>query len=103
MSEVSHVTATALGMPVPTMPPRPLVRRRGVITSDRIMVGLARIGAVSLITMLVLLLAVLIYAALPSIQTFGWRFLFTSQWRPNELTVPARMWPVRSSSRAGKP
>ncbi len=39
--------------------------------------------------MLGLLLAVLVYAAWPSIQTFGWRFLVTSQWRPNELNVPA--------------
>ena len=31
----------------------------------------------------------LTYAAWPSIHTFGWQFLVTSQWRPNELTVPA--------------
>jgi phosphate transport system permease protein len=40
--------------------------------------------------MLAILLAVLIYAAWLSIHTFGWHFLATSQWRPNELSAPAR-------------
>ncbi len=52
--------------------------------------GCSRLGAVSIIVMLVVLLSVLSYAAWPSIETFGWSFLFTSQWRPNELNVPAR-------------
>ena len=39
--------------------------------------------------MLVVLLSVLTYAAWPSIRTFGLGFLYTSQWRPNELSVPA--------------
>ena len=40
--------------------------------------------------MLLVLLAVLTFAAWPSIKTFGWTFLVTSQWRPNELNAPAR-------------
>jgi phosphate transport system permease protein len=51
--------------------------------------GFSRLGALSIITMLVVLLAALIYAAWPSVEAFGWRFLVTSQWRPNELNVPA--------------
>ncbi|HEX5470399.1 MAG TPA: phosphate ABC transporter permease subunit PstC [Lacipirellulaceae bacterium] len=90
MSELSHEAAAALGMPSPNAPARPLVRHRTRISADWIMAGLSRLGAISLITMLVLLLVVLVYSALPSIRTFGWQFLFTSQWRPNELSVPAR-------------
>jgi ABC-type phosphate transport system permease subunit len=54
------------------------------------MVGLARVGAIGLVSMLAILLAVLIYAAWLSIHTFGWHFLATSQWRPNEWNVPVR-------------
>jgi phosphate transport system permease protein len=61
-----------------------------LITSDRVMLGLARFGASGLVVMLVMLLVVLIYAAWLSIYTFGWSFLVTSQWRPNELVVPVR-------------
>src|SRR5262249_10594811 len=39
--------------------------------------------------MSVALLCVLAYGGWPSMKTFGWKFLFTSQWRPNELTAPA--------------
>jgi phosphate transport system permease protein len=77
-------------MPTTSAPERSLVRKSRFITSDRVMVGLARFGAVGLISMVVLLLAVLVYAAWLSIHTFGWHFLTTSQWRPNELTAAAR-------------
>ena len=76
---------------MPGVPIRSLIRRRRLITGDRVMVGLARLGAVCLIVMLVVLLTVLSYTAWPSIKTFGWHFLFTSQWRPNELSVPRTM------------
>src|SRR3954468_14579066 len=87
-SQAGHVGATGLGAPAPAAPTRSLERRRAVFTGDRVMIGLARLGAVALLMMLVLLLAVLIYAAWPSIRTFGLQFLYTSQWRPNE--IPAR-------------
>ncbi len=54
------------------------------------MAGLARIGAISVILMLVALLAVLTTAAWPSIQAYGTSFLFSSDWRPNELNVPMK-------------
>jgi phosphate transport system permease protein len=54
------------------------------------MVAFARLGAGSLIAMLISLLVVLVYAAWLSIHTFGLEFLISSQWRPNELTVPVR-------------
>src|SRR3954468_1584229 len=87
-SQAGHVGATGLGAPAPAAPTRSLERRRAVFTGDRVMIGLARLGAVTLLMMLVLLLAVLMYAAWPSIRTFGLKFLYTSDWRPNEL--PAR-------------
>lgn len=90
MSEVGQVQVASVGVPMSGVPVRSLVRRRRMITSDRVMVGLARLGVVCLIVMLIVLLTVLGYSAWPSIKTFGWHFLFTSQWRPNELSVPAR-------------
>src|SRR6185295_9252459 len=90
MSQAGHMGVASVSAPGPGMSVRPLVHRRRFITSDRVMVGLARLGASGLIIMLVLLLAVLFYAAWLSIRTFGGSFLVTSQWRPNELTVPVR-------------
>jgi phosphate transport system permease protein len=88
MSQVSQAQVARFNMPAPNAPARSLERRRAVFTGDRVMVGLARLGAVALLMMLVLLLAVLMYAAWPSVRTFGLQFLYTSYWRPNE--IPAR-------------
>src|SRR5215216_7865575 len=88
MSHVSHEQFAGLARPTPAAPARSLAARRRFITSDRVMAGLARVGPVVLISMLAILLAVLLYAAWPSIQTFGWHFLVNSKWRPNELSVP---------------
>jgi phosphate transport system permease protein len=90
MSEVSHVAAASVSVPSPGRPVRSLVRARGSTANDVVLAGLCRFGALSVVAMVVVLLAVLTYAAWPSIEEFGWRFLVTSQWRPNELSVPAR-------------
>ena len=91
MSQISSdVRVAGANLPGPAAPASSLLRRDRLITSDRVMVGLARLGALCLISMLVLLLIVLVYSAWLSIHTFGFRFLATSQWRPNELAVPAR-------------
>src|SRR5262245_10550508 len=89
MSQITH-PVTGVGTPTAKAPGRSLVRRGRLITSDRVMVGFARFGVIGLISMVALLLAVLVYAAWLSIHTFGWHFLGTSQWRPNELSVQAR-------------
>jgi phosphate transport system permease protein len=90
MSQIGHIHGASVGAPGAGAPVRSLLRRQRFITSDRVMVGLTRVGALGLISMLAVLLAVLFYAAWPSIHTFGWHFLATSQWRPNELSVPSR-------------
>src|SRR5215213_9422960 len=90
MSQISNVGVGDVEVPGASAPVRSLLRRQRFITSDRVMVGLARVGAVGLISMLAILLAVLFYAAWLSIHTFGWHFLLRSQWRPNELSMPAR-------------
>ncbi len=86
-SDVRIVGGSASG---PSAPARSLLRRERFLTSDRVLAGFARLGAVGLISMVALLLIVLVYSAWLSIHTFGFRFLVTSQWRPNELSVPAR-------------
>ena len=65
-----------------------LVRVRRRFGADFVMEGLARAAAVGVILMLVALLSVLTYAAVPSIKAFGAKFLVTSEWRPNALEVP---------------
>jgi phosphate transport system permease protein len=90
MSPISQPHVTGIGLPTAKAPKRSLTRKGRLVTSDRVMIGFARLGAIGLISMVGLLLVVLVYAAWLSIQTFGWRFLVTSQWRPNELSVAAR-------------
>ena len=65
------------------------VRHRWLST-DAVMAGLVRCGAVSILLMLAALIAVLAYSAWPSITHYGAEFLITSQWRPNELEVPVK-------------
>jgi phosphate transport system permease protein len=102
MSQISHVRIDGMSAPGPAAPVRSLLRRPRFITSDRVMVGLARVGAFGLVSMLAILLAVLFYAAWLSIHTFGWHFLATSQWRPNELSAPARDAAGQVMRQAGK-
>lgn len=90
MSQVGNVTGASVGVPPSDTPVRSLVRRRRGISGDMVLASLSRFGALSIIMMLVVLLAVLAYAAWPSVHAFGWKFLFTSVWRPNELSAPAR-------------
>jgi phosphate transport system permease protein len=90
MSQISQPHVTGIGLPTAKAPKRSLTRKGRLVTSDRVMIGFARLGAIGLISMVGLLLVVLVYAAWLSIQTFGWHFLVTSQWRPNELSVAAR-------------
>lgn len=54
---------------------------------DRLVGFATRLGGLSILVMLAVLLIVLFLAALPSIQTFGWSFLIESEWRANELEV----------------
>lgn len=54
------------------------------------MAGLARLGAVSILLMLLALIAVLTHTAWPSITQYGAKFLVSSEWRPNELEVPVK-------------
>ena len=47
-------------------------------------------AAVLLLVMLASLIIVLLPAAVPSFKTFGWSFLVSSDWRPNEIERPKR-------------
>ena len=90
------MTQQAVGPAVEFAPPftqRPrdsLVRVRRRRGADFVMEILARGAALVVILMLLSLLAVLTYAAIPSIKSFGLSFLATSEWRPNPLEVPKK-------------
>src|SRR5690242_1894070 len=76
----------------PTPPPAALVqlfrKDAGILNSDLILSSLARGAAVLIILMLVSLIGVLMFSAIPSIRTFGFGFLVSQEWRPNELEQP---------------
>lgn len=59
-----------------------LVRARQKLTADFILAFLARGAAAVVLLMLAALIAVLLYASLPSIKEFGARFLVSSEWVP---------------------
>jgi phosphate transport system permease protein len=88
MSELPSPIATDLISSQPRRRSLVLSRRRW--SADVVMGGLARLGALSILGMLIALLAVLAAAAWPSITRYGTRFLYSSQWRPNSLEVPVR-------------
>jgi len=90
MPQASHASAAGAEIPPTAEPVRTLIRTRRGFSGDMVLATLSRMGAVTILLMLIMLLAVLAYAAVPSMRTFGIKFLFTSDWRPNELTVPAR-------------
>jgi phosphate transport system permease protein len=58
--------------------------------SDALLAASARASAVVVLIMLVALLSVLGYAAMPGIKTFGLHFLVGSDWRPNPVDQPKR-------------
>lgn len=88
MSETSLSAGSQ--QPVSVDAPRSLARKRGLINSDSLLSGLAHFGGISIIAMLVMLFAVLAMSAWLSVKTFGWSFVTSSEWRPNELSVPAK-------------
>jgi phosphate transport system permease protein len=90
MSQMPQATADVLAGPVAPRTGRSLTRAYRWFNGDAVMSGLCQLAALSIVVMLVALLVVLAYAAWPSIKTFGPKFLVTSQWRPNELSAPAR-------------
>ena len=67
-----------------------LTARAGAGNSDFAMRILATAAAVSVLVMLAALVAVLAYAAIPSIKAYRTHFLVGSSWRPNELEVNQR-------------
>ncbi|MFA7235673.1 MAG: phosphate ABC transporter permease subunit PstC [Phycisphaeraceae bacterium] len=66
---------------------RSLILEHRGLSTDAIMAGLARTGAVCILLMLAALIIVLAITAWPAITTFGWKFLVGTQWRPNELPL----------------
>jgi len=62
-------------------------RQRG-FNGDIVLSFAARASALTVLLMLAVLMVVLFHSALPSVKLFGWRFLVTSDWRPNELERP---------------
>jgi phosphate transport system permease protein len=72
----------------PMQIPATAVRKRGPAAADRLLALAARCSAVIVILMMVALIFVLARAAIPSLHAFGWSFLVSSEWRPNELQRP---------------
>jgi phosphate transport system permease protein len=67
-----------------------LTTRSGGASADLVLRVLTGGAAVLILLMLGGLIAVLTHAAMPSIKTYGWSFITSTQWRPNEIERPAR-------------
>jgi phosphate transport system permease protein len=65
-----------------------LVRAGGTFGADTVLSLLTGGAAFIVMLMLAALVAVLAHASLPAMHEFGWKFLVTSEWRPNALEVP---------------
>jgi phosphate transport system permease protein len=64
--------------------------RSAIIDGDVVLKIASLGGALCILLMLGALLSVLFYSALPSIREFGFSFLASSDWRPNERELPKR-------------
>ncbi|MGE5608854.1 MAG: phosphate ABC transporter permease subunit PstC, partial [Bacillota bacterium] len=70
---------------------RSIIReKRFRLGADAVLSLFTRGSALMIIAMLVGLIWVLTAAAIPSIRAFGWSFITTSDWRPNELQIPKK-------------
>jgi phosphate transport system permease protein len=58
------------------------------LNADRVLRVLTSGSAVIVLLMLASLIGVLTWAAIPSLKTFGFGFLFSQEWRPNEIEQP---------------
>ena len=89
-TQPSPVTVVA----TPELPPQPasfaLGERSGGSTADLVLRVATAGAALLIILMLAALIAVLVKAAMPSIKEYGWGFITSTQWRPNELERPLR-------------
>jgi phosphate transport system permease protein len=65
-----------------------LARGSRFLNADRVLGALTRGSAVIVLLMLASLIAVLTWAAIPSLRTFGVGFLLSEEWRPNEIEQP---------------
>lgn len=65
-----------------------LVRTGPKFGADAILSFLTSSAAFIVMLMLAALVAVLAHASLPAIHEFGWKFLITTDWRPNSLEIP---------------
>jgi len=81
---IGNVSSPQLPNPAPFAD----VPKAPVISPDGLLRFLTTGSAVVVITMLVAIVSVLTYASVPSIKAFGYRFLTTVDWRPNELERP---------------
>ncbi|MBX3358766.1 MAG: phosphate ABC transporter permease subunit PstC [Phycisphaeraceae bacterium] len=70
--------------------PADAARRRRLRAADAALTAFARGCGVAIIVMLVALIAVLTVNSVPSIRRFGWSFIVSSEWRPNEIERPLR-------------
>ena len=65
-----------------------LASGRRFLNADRILRVLTSGSAGIVLLMLVSLIGVLTWAAVPSLKTFGFGFLLSQEWRPNEIEQP---------------
>lgn len=74
---------TAPRAPIPSLSGR-------AFSFDRIFGWVCAGSASGVLLMLAALVTVLVVSSLPAIREFGFKFLVSSDWRPNELEVPMR-------------
>ncbi len=82
-SRTETQTTAAISKPLPMAAVR-------LFSGDTLLKGASTTAAVGILVMLVALVIVLFISAWPAIHKFGLHFLTSTDWRPNELEVPAR-------------
>src|SRR4029079_1724191 len=81
--------ATPGGAPQGT-PLRLASQERGWLSADPLLRAFTAASALCILAMIGVLVGVLFWSSIPSIKAFGFSFLYSTEWRPNEREVPKR-------------
>src|SRR5687768_958327 len=84
---------TSVSTAIETPPPAPVAlarTRRRRFNGDAVLRALTGGAAAVILAMLLALVGVLTWAAMPSIRHFGFAFLVGTDWRPNAVERPLR-------------
>src|SRR4051794_5499973 len=96
-TDLAHTMSVITSDPILNPAPPPsgagltfAAKERAWFSADPVLRALTGFAAVCILGMIGVLVGVLFWTSIPSIRAFGFSFLVSTEWRPNEREVPKR-------------